>query len=81
MESVSRIIMAYYLKWASQVALGGKNPSANAGDVRDADSIPGLGRSSGGGEWQPTPVFLPGEYQGQRSLAGYSPYGVRVGHD
>ena len=54
-----------------------KNPSANAGDVRDADSIPGLGRSSGGGEWQPTPVFLPGEYQGQRSLAGYSPWGCK----
>ena len=26
-----------------------KNPPANAGDVRDADSIPGLGRSSGVG--------------------------------
>ena len=24
-------------------------------------------------EWQPTPVFLPGEFHGQRSLAGYSP--------
>ena len=26
-------------------------------------------------EWQPTPVFLPAESQGQRSLAGYSPQG------
>ena len=26
-------------------------------------------------EWQPTPVFLPGESQGQRSLGGYSPWG------
>ena len=26
-------------------------------------------------EWQPTPVFLPGEFYGQRSLAGYSPWG------
>ena len=25
--------------------------------------------------WQPTPVFLPGEAHGQRSLAGYSPQG------
>ena len=25
--------------------------------------------------WQPTPVFLPGESQEQRSLAGYSPQG------
>ena len=24
-------------------------------------------------KWQPTPVFLPGELHGQRSLAGYSP--------
>ena len=26
-------------------------------------------------DWQPTPVFLPGESHGQRSLAGYSPWG------
>ena len=24
-------------------------------------------------KWQPPPVFLPGEFHGQRSLAGYSP--------
>ena len=28
-------------------------------------------------EWQPTPVFLPGESQGQRSLVGYSPRGCK----
>ena len=28
-------------------------------------------------EWQPTPVFLPGESHGQRSLAGYSPGGCK----
>ena len=32
------------------------------------------------GEWQPTPVFLPGEYPEQRSLAG-SMGSQRVGHD
>ena len=26
-------------------------------------------------KWQPTPVFVPGESHGQRSLAGYSPWG------
>ena len=32
-------------------------------------------------KWQPTPVFLPGKSHGQRSLAGYSPWGLkRVGH-
>ena len=26
-------------------------------------------------KWQPTPVFLPGEFHEQRSLVGYSPWG------
>ena len=26
-------------------------------------------------EWQPSPIFLPGEFYGQRSLAGCSPWG------
>ena len=30
---------------------------------------------------QPTPVFLPGESHGQRSLVSYRPRGRRVGHD
>ena len=30
--------------------------------------------------WQPAPVFLPGEFHGQSSLAGYSPWGCKVGH-
>ena len=28
-------------------------------------------------EWQPTPVFLPGESHGQRNLVGYSPWGCK----
>ena len=28
-------------------------------------------------EWQPTPVFLPGEFHGQRSLGGYSLWGCK----
>ena len=28
-------------------------------------------------EWQPSPVFLPGEPHGQRSLKGYSPWGCK----
>ena len=59
---------------ASQVALVIKNLLANAGDIRDVGSIPGLGRSWRR-EWQPSPVFLPGECHGQRSLVGQSPWG------
>ena len=32
-------------------------------------------------KWQPTPVFLPVEFHGQRSLAGYTVVSKRVGHD
>ena len=39
--------------WAFQVALVAKNPLANAGDRRDADSIPESGRSRGGGYGNP----------------------------
>ena len=44
-----------YLKnlWASQVVLLAKNPSANAGDLRDVGLIPGTGRSPGGGHGNP----------------------------
>ena len=28
-------------------------------------------------EWETTPVFLPGKSHGQRSLAGYSPWGLK----
>ena len=48
-----------------------KNPPANAGDVKDAGSIPGWGRSPGGGHGNP----LQYSCHGQRSLVGYSPQG------
>ena len=53
-----------------------KNPPANVGDT---GWIPGLGRFPWRRKWQPTPVFLPGESHGQRSLVGDSPWGRRVG--
>ena len=61
--------------WISQMALVVKNLPANAGDIRDMGSTPELGRFPWRKAWQPTPVFLPGESHGQRSLVGYSPWG------
>ena len=37
--------------------------------------VPLFGMIPWGKKWQPTPVFLPGECCGQRSLVGYSPWG------
>ena len=46
--------------------------TANAGDVRDAGSIAGLGRSPGGGHGNPLQYSCLENPHGQRSLAGYS---------
>ena len=43
----------YGTRESSQVALVVKNLPANAGDVKDAGSIPGSGRSPGGGHGNP----------------------------
>ena len=39
--------------WTSQMSLVIKNLPAKAGDVRDVDLVPGLGRSPGGGHGNP----------------------------
>ena len=44
---------ASHVNWASQLALVGKNLPANAGDIFSVGSIPGSGRSSGGGHGNP----------------------------
>ena len=56
----------------------GKESACNAGDL---GLIPGVRKIPWRRAWQPTPVFLPGESHGQRSLAGYSMGWQRVGHD
>ena len=48
-----------------------KNLSANPGRPR---FHPWVGKIPWRRAWQPTPVFLPGESRGQRSLVGYSPW-------
>ena len=71
------------MRYASQVVLVVKNPPANAADVRNEDSIPGLGRSPGEGNGSPLTVFLSGKPHGQRSLVGHiQPVGSQtVGHN
>ena len=53
-----------------------KNPPANAGDAK-LRLDPWDRRIPWRGKCQPIPVFLPGELHGQRSLVGYTPWGLR----
>ena len=55
-----------------------RNLPANAGDTGDSNLILGLGRSPGGENGNPTPVFLPEKSHGQRSLAGHSLLGAII---
>ena len=59
-------------EFSTVCSLVSKESASNAGDP---GSIPRSGRSPGEGNGKVTPVFLPGESYGQRSLAGYSPWG------
>ena len=53
----------------------------HAGDTGDPGSIPGSGRSAGGGKWQPTLVLLPGEISWTQMPGGLQSIGLqRVGH-
>ena len=54
--------------------LDGKESACNAGDL---GSIPGLGRSPGGGHGNPLQYFCLENPHGQRSLVGYSPCGYK----
>ena len=58
-----------------------KNPPANMGDIRDTGSIPGLGRSSGGGHGNPLQYSCL-ENPRDRGAWQATVLGVtRVGHD
>ena len=47
------VVLTYVNSRASQVVLVVKNLPANSGDIRDTDSVSGLGRSPGGGHGNP----------------------------
>ena len=50
-----------------------KNPPANAGNTGDT-LHPWVGKIPWRRKWQPTLVFLPEKFHGQRKLADYSPW-------
>ena len=62
---------------AFQVAQWVNNLPAMQEMQADTGSILGLGRSSGGGHGNLLQYFLPGKFHEQRSLVGYSPWGLK----
>ena len=62
------------INWASLVAQLVKNPPA----MQEPGLDPWVGKIPWIRERLLIPVFLPGEFHGQRSLAGYGPWGHRI---
>ena len=64
------------------VVFGGKEHAWLCRRHRRPGFHPWVGKTLWRREWRPSPVFLPGESHGQRSLVGYSLWGLeRVRHD
>ena len=59
----------------AQGSPGGTDSKESACNAVDPGSIPGSGRSAAGGNSYPLRVLMPGEFHGQRSLAGYHAWG------
>ena len=55
--------------------LHGKEPTCQCRRCQRSRFDPWMQKITWRREWLPTPVFLPGKFHGQRSLAGYSPWG------
>ena len=73
LEKLNKVIDCdYAMLWGFPGGSDGKESACNA---RNPGSITELGRFHEEGKWLPTPVFLPGEFHGQRSLMSYSPWG------
>ena len=62
-----KLVLYIYIYW-----LNGKEYACK---YRRHEFNPWVGKIPWRRKWQPTPVFLPGEFHGQRSLEGYSPWG------
>ena len=56
---------------------GGSDSKETTSSARDLGSIPGLGRSPGGGHGNPLQYFCLENAHGQRSLVGYHPWGLK----
>ena len=72
---------AYVLATGFPGAVSGKEPACQCRRHKRRKFDPWAGKIPWRRAGQPTPLFLPGESHGERSLAGYSPRGRRVGHD
>ena len=82
MEDTPQFLGRYHFKPQLPWWLGGKESTCQRRRCKRHGFDLYVGKIPWKRKWQTTPVFLPGKSHGQRSLAGYSPWGLKkVGHD
>ena len=72
-DQIAYSVTSFEHRYHSLVALVGKKPPASVGRYKRLGFNPCVRKIPWRMAWQPTPVFLPGESQGQNKQAGYSP--------
>ena len=77
----STCVNIYMHKLGFPCKVSGKEPSANAGDIRDTDSIPGSGRSTGGGHGNSLQYFCLENSRDREPGWLWSMGSLRAGHD
>ena len=73
-------LFMYCWIWFTNILLqdsGGSQVKTSASNARDPGLIPGVGKTPWRRKWWLTPVLLPGESHGWRSLVGYSSWGCK----
>ena len=77
LAELSEILTYINLSYNKDGFLGDSDSKESAYNAKRLRFDPWVGKIPWRREWLPTPVFLPGEFHGQRSLAGHSPWGLK----
>ena len=75
MEENWEKLMSHYINLGLSRWFSGKESTSQYRSCRRYRFDPCAGKIPWRRKWQPTSIFLPGEFHGQRSLVGYSPWG------
>ena len=73
--SMQECILFFFFFFLKLYGTSGKEPTCQCRRLKRYGSDPWVRKIPWRRKWQPTPVFLPGKFRGQRSLVGYSPWG------
>ena len=73
----NHFLEAIFDQYGLPCGANGKGSTCQCRSCKRSRSDPWVGKNPWRRAWPPTPVFLPGESHGQRSLAGYSLWGCK----